>query len=172
MDQIKGFSLDLEKVSQDFAKLTPPEFSSNIVLRFIHDNDKSYDFAWIEKITDAMKANPGKNWPQKRICQKSLGPAFLRRKRKVKRSIPMQDPSVDHYGYEVLLDGVEKRYWRMVLGRAFFDEEVDIDDDEVWDDEGRCYYKTEWQLKMIFAFGMMILALGSSIVDGVEGDYG
>ena len=32
--------------------------------------------------------------------------------------------------------------------------------------------KTEWQLKMIFAFGMMILALGSSIEDSVEGDYG
>ena len=41
MDRIKGFSLDLEKVSQDFAKLTPPEFSSNIVLRFIHCNVSS-----------------------------------------------------------------------------------------------------------------------------------
>ena len=41
MDQIKGFSLDLEKVSQDFAKLIPPEFSSNIVLRFIHYNVSS-----------------------------------------------------------------------------------------------------------------------------------
>ena len=41
MDHIKDFSLDLEKVSQDFAKLTPPEFSSNIVLRFIHYNVSS-----------------------------------------------------------------------------------------------------------------------------------
>ena len=41
MDHIKGFLLDLEKVSRDFAKLTPPEFSSNIVLRFIHYNVSS-----------------------------------------------------------------------------------------------------------------------------------
>ena len=103
-------------------------------------------------IVDAMKANLGKNWPPKQICQKSLGPPFLRRKRKVKRSIPMHDPSVDHHGYEVLLDGVEKRYWRRVLSRAFFDEEVDIDDDDVWDDEGRCYYKNRMATEDDFCF--------------------
>lgn len=62
-------------------------------------------------------------------------------KRKPTCRIPIRDRSVDRNAYNVLLDGVENRYWLMVLNKPFFVIEVYSDEDDVWDDEGRSYHK-------------------------------
>ncbi|KAL0003314.1 hypothetical protein SO802_017095 [Lithocarpus litseifolius] len=55
MGDIQRSGLDLVKVARDFDNLTLPEPTTNIVLRFTYYDDKSYDFAWKEKITDDVE---------------------------------------------------------------------------------------------------------------------
>uniref|UniRef100_A0A7N2MDX0 Uncharacterized protein n=1 Tax=Quercus lobata TaxID=97700 RepID=A0A7N2MDX0_QUELO len=112
MEKLKDSGLELDKVAQDFDKLTPPESSKNIIFRFIHYDDKSYSFAWIEKITDAMKAKP-----RKIQLRKHNG------RRKFNYAIPIYDPTVDSDAFDLILDDVEKCYWPMVLRRALHDDE-------------------------------------------------
>ncbi|XP_050250763.1 uncharacterized protein LOC126697721 isoform X2 [Quercus robur] len=112
MEKLKDSGLELDKVAQDFDKLTPPESSKNIIFRFIHYDDKSYSFAWIEKITDAMKAKP-----RKIQLRKHNG------RRKFNYAIPIYDPTVDSDAFDLILDDVEKCYWPMVLRRVLHDDE-------------------------------------------------
>ncbi|XP_075670233.1 uncharacterized protein LOC142640003 [Castanea sativa] len=109
--RIVGFELD--KVAQDFDKLTPPESSKNIIFRLIHYDDKSYAFAWIEKITDAMKPIP-----RKIQLRKPNG-----KRRKFNYAIPIYDPTVDSDAFDLILDDFEQCYWPMVLRRVLHNDE-------------------------------------------------